>query len=160
MSAIASSSRAQTSKFADEERIVTSGVTVNDGDLVSLASGQLILATSSTKIYGVVRGGENSNLVSRTYRAPTVVGDGVKTVLTELVEGYKYKIPTSAALASDAEGKYYLITGGTGAQTVDNTTKSATVGQLLCLRRVADSTGAFTSGIFVVASPQSGTTIS
>lgn len=160
MSAIATSSRTQTSKFSDEERIVTSGVTVNDGDLVTLVSGAVSLATASTKLYGVVRGGENSNLVSRTYRAPTTVGDGTKTVLVELVEGYKYKMPVSAALASDAEGKYYLITGGTGAQTVDNTTKSATVGQLLCVKRVADSTGAYLFGIFVVATPQSATTIS
>lgn len=160
MSAVAVSSRNQTSKFAQEERIVTSGVTVNDGDLVSIASGQIILATASTKPYGVVRGGQNDNLVSRNFRAATTVGDGTKTVLIELVEGQKYNLPTSAALASDAEGKYYLMTGGTGVQKVDNTTKSATVGQFLCLRRVADSTGAFNNGIFVVAAPQSATTIS
>lgn len=151
-------SQSQVSKFAGEERIVTSGVTLNDGDFTSLASGALILAVTGAKLYGVVRGGESSSLVSRTYRAPTIVGDGTKTCLIEFVNGQRFNLPVSAALASDAEGKYYSITGATNAQQVDNTSKSATIGQFICLKRIADSTGAFTRGIFMIAAPQTGTT--
>lgn len=150
--------RDQISKFAGEQRIVTNGVTVNDGDFVSLASGQLILGVAGAKLYGLVRGGEVTNLVSRTYRTPTTVGDGVKQVLIEYINGQRYDMPVSAALASDAEGKYYSLTGGTGAQQIDNASKSATVGQFLCVKRVADSTGAFTRGVFVPAGTQAGTT--
>lgn len=148
-------SRNQTSKFAQEDRIVTSGVTLNDGDFVAVASDQWVLATAAIQIHGVIRGGQSDNLVSKNYRAPTIVGDGTKKASAELVEGQRFQLTASAALASDAAGKYYCLTGATGAQQVDNTTKSATVGQLLCLRRVADSTGAFTLGIFTVSSPQS-----
>lgn len=158
MAVISKGSRDQTSKFAGEQRIVTSGVTVNDGDFVSLASGALTLLVTGAKVYGLVRGGEVTNLVSRVYRAPTTVGDGTKQVLIEFVNGMRYQIPVSAALASDAEGKFYSITGGTGAQQIDNTSKSATIGQFICIKRVADSTGAFTQGIFAVAAPQTGTT--
>lgn len=150
-------SRGQTSRFAGEQRIVTSGVTVNDGDFVNLVSGQVTPATATTRIHGVVRGGEVTNLVSRTYRAPTTVGDGVKQVLIEFPDEMRYQLPVSAALAADAEGKYYLLTGATGAQQIDNTTKSATVGQFICLQRIADSTGAFTQGVFAVGSPQART---
>lgn len=148
-------SRSQTSKFAQEERIVTSSVTLNDGDFVGVASDAWVLATAAIPIYGVIRGGQSDNLVSKNYRAPTIVGDGTKKALAELVEGQRYQLTASAALGTDAAGKYYTLTGATGAQLVDNASKSATIGQLLCLRRVADSTGAFTIGIFTVSSPQS-----
>ena len=83
----------------------------------------------------------------------TTTGDasGTKKVLVQLVEDQLFDLPVSAALASDAEGSYYSLTGGTGVQTVDNTTKSATAGQLLCVKRVADSAGNFTRGQFVVS---------
>ena len=140
-------------QYNSEERPVTNSVTVTDGDFVKLASGAVTNATIGTgKLYGVVQGGPNDDLVSRTYRAMTTTGDagGTKKVLVQLVEDQLFDLPVSAALASDAEGSYYSLTGGTGVQTVDNTTKSATAGQLLCVKRVADSAGNFTRGQFVV----------
>lgn len=151
-------SHTQTSKFASEDRIVKNAVTLNDGDFVSLENELAILLVAGAKVYGTVRGGESSNLVSRTYRAPTTVGDGTKKVNVELVNGQRYNLPVSAALASDAAGKYYSITGATNAQVIDNTSKSATVGQFLCLRRVANASGTYDRGIFIVAAPQTGTT--
>jgi hypothetical protein len=147
-------SRSGTTKFTSEDRAVTNSVTVTDGDFVKLASGRVTNATIGTgKLYGVVEGGPNSNLVSRTYRTPTSTGDsgGTVTVLVQLVEDQIFRLPVSAALASDAEGSYYNLTGSTGAQQVDNTSKSAATGQLLCLKRVADSAGAYTLGDFTVA---------
>lgn len=143
-------------KFTSEERAVTNSVTVTDGDFVKLASGRVTNASiGSGKLYAVVQGGSNDDLVSRTYRAMTTAGDsdGTKKVLVQLVEDQIFELPVSAALASDAEGSYYNLTGSTGAQQVDNTSKSATTGQLLCVKRVADSAGAYTIGHFVVANP-------
>jgi len=150
------------STFATEERPVASGVTVTDGDFVKLlAGGTVTSATIGTgKIYAVVQGSDTTNLVSRTFRN-TAVGNagGTVTVLCELVSDNRYKLPVDAALASDAEGQYYALTGATGVQKVANATKSATVGQLICRKRVADSAGAYTIGIFEVAAPESETTI-
>ncbi len=143
-------------KFTSEERPVTNSVTVTDGDFVKLASGRVTNASIGTgKLYGLVQGGENSNLVSRNYRTPTTTGDtnGTKTVLVQLVEDQIYELPVSAALAADAEGSYYNLTGSTGAQTVDNASKSATTGQLLCLKRVANAAGSYVIGHFTVANP-------
>ena len=103
-------------QYNSEERPVTNSVTVTDGDFVKLASGAVTNATIGTgKLYGVVQGGPNDDLVSRTYRAMTTTGDasGTKKVLVQLVEDQLFDLPVSAALASDAEGSYYSLTGGT-----------------------------------------------
>lgn len=145
-----------------EERAVTNASTVYDGDFVEMASGRVAATDGSGKLYGVVLGGSNDNLVSRNYRTPSTVGDagGTKKVLVELCEGQRYELPVDASLASDAEGSYYNLTGAAGSQTVQNASKSATVGQLLCVKRVATNAAEteFTRGIFVVAAPQSATT--
>lgn len=140
-------------KFTSEERAVVNSVTVTDGDFVKLTSGRVTNASIGTgKLYAVVQGGAASDLTSRVYRNMTATGDAAGTVtsLVQLVEDNIFELPVSAALASDAEGSYYSLTGSTGAQQVDNTTKSATAGQLLCIKRVADSAGNFTRGQFVV----------
>ena len=58
-----------------------------------------------------------------------------------------------ASLAADAEGSYYNLSGNTGAQVVANASKSATVGQLLCIERIATNLAGteFKKGVFVVA---------
>lgn len=147
-------------KFTSEDRPVVNSVTVTDGDFVKLTSGRVTNATIGTgKLYAVVQGGASSDLTSRVYRNMTATGDaaGTVTALVQLVEDQIFDLPVSAALASDAEGSYYSLTGSTGAQTVDNTTKSATAGQLLCLKRIADAAGAFTRGQFTVSNVASDT---
>lgn len=149
------------SNFATEKRIVASGVTVTDGDFVKLLAGGTVSgATIGTgKLYGVVQGSDTNNLVSRTFRNTAVgTAGGTVEVLCEIVDGNRYLLPVSAALASDAEGQYYNLTGATGVQKVDNASKSATVGQLVCRRRIADATGAFLIGSFEVAAPYDVTT--
>ncbi len=154
MAIAAKGNRTGVTQFNSEERPVTNAVTVTDGDFVKLASGRVTNASIGTgKLYGTVQGGPNSNLVSRTYRAMTTTGDaaGTATVLVQNVEDQLYELPVDAALASDAEGSYYSLTGGTGVQQVSNASKSATAGQLLCTKRIANSAGAFVIGQFVVS---------
>lgn len=274
--------RVSENQFATEERPVASGVTVSDGDLIYLASGAATNASlSANKLYGVVVGGQNDNLVSRNYRAPKTLGlaDASAKVLIGFVRDMQLVIPVNGSLASDAEGKYFnlvpksqalltsdatapsnndtvtvggvtytfkttltgaanevlinttaaaaltnlkraitltgtigtdygtgtvvnplvtattitattlvieasdqtadgsgyavsessthlsfdqaFLAGGTGRQTVDNLSKSTTVGQLLCLRRIATNTAGtvFGQGIFMVAASQTGTTV-
>lgn len=150
----AKGARSGVTKYTSEERPVTNSVTVTDGDFVKLASGAVTNASIGTgKLYGVVTGGPNDNLVSRNYRAMTTTGNagGTAKVLVQLVEDQIFELPVSAALASDAEGSYYNLTGSTGAQQVDNTSKSAATGQLLCIKRVANAAGSYVFGQFVVA---------
>lgn len=152
--------RTGVTKFTSAQRAVVNSVTVTDGDFVKLTSGRVTSASIGTgKLYGVVQGGPASDLTSRVYRNMTSVGDAAGTVevLCQLVEDNAFDLPVSAALASDAEGSYYNLTGGTGAQTVDNASKSATAGQLLCIKRVADASGNFTRGVFVVSNVVSDT---
>lgn len=158
------SKQGQANGFATEERVVANGVTVTDGDFVKLLQGGTVTtATIGTgKLYGVAQGAGSANLTGRSYKTAAVgVADGSVTTLLELVDGMRYEIPVSASLASDAEGSYYNLTGATGAQTVDNTSKSATVGQLICRKRVATNAAGtqFLKGWFEVASPNSITTL-
>jgi hypothetical protein len=152
-------------QFTTEERPVTDSETVTDGDFVSLQQGGTVEAAANTeKLYGVVNGGSNSDLVSRNYREPETTGDsaGDAKVLVELAEEARFEIDVDADLASDAEGSYYTITGATGAQTVANASKSATVGQLLCLKRIPTNAAEteFQRGLFQVVALPSQTTLS
>lgn len=96
-----------------EERAVANGVTVGDGDLVKLAQGGAVTNASMAtgKLYGVVLGGSNDDLVSRVYRAPRTTGNsaGTKKVLVQDVKHERLEIPVDASLASDAEGSYYTL---------------------------------------------------
>lgn len=111
-----------------EEKPVTSAATVTDGDFVELASGRVSRTDGSGKLYGVVLGGPNDDLVSRNYRSPDTVGDadGTKKVLVELCEGERYEIPVDGSLASDAEGSYYnILASGRATLTSDATNVTA-----------------------------------
>lgn len=74
----------------------------------------------------------------------------------------------TAALIAVSEASTHLsfdtttLTGGTGRQSVDNLSKSATVGQLFCESRIATNAAGteFKKGIFVVTVPQDVTTLS
>lgn len=112
-----------------EERAVTSGVTVTDGDLVKLAQGGRVTngSMASGKIHGMVNGGPSDDLVSRNYRQPETTGDsdGTKTVLVEGIEGCRLEIPVNGSLASDAEGSYYLLVGNSSVLLTSNGTSPA-----------------------------------
>ena len=141
--------------FATVEKPVTNSVTVTDGDFVKLASGRVTNASIGTgRLLGTVSGSDSTNLVSPTYRNTTTGNAaGTNTVLVELATDNRYELTVNADLAADSEGSYYNLTGNTGAQVVANATKSATVGQLLCLERHATNAAGteFKRGVFVVA---------
>lgn len=142
------------SNFATEQRIVANGVTVTDGDFVKLVQGGTITnATIGTgKLHGVVDGTDVNTLTGRTFRN-TAVGNagGTVEVLVELANDCRYLLPVDTALGATAEGSYFTLTGATGVQKVANASLSATAGQLMCVRRVADATGAYLLGIFTVS---------
>lgn len=150
--------------FATEQAIVANGVTVFDGDFVKqVAAGDLTVTTASIatgELFGVNQGAGEDNLLARSYKN-SMVGDGVKTTLVELGKGMRYKVPVNADLASDAVGSYYKLTGNAGAQLVDNATKSATVGQLICRKRIATNAAGtqFRMGIFEIAAMPEETTV-
>jgi len=112
-------SHAEITTFAGDEKPVTSGVTVGDGDFVVLASGA-VTNPGTGAIYGKVNGGPSDNLVSRTYRNPVATGiaDLSRTVLVEFVNDVEFDIDVNGQLASDAEGKYYNLANGGGAGSV------------------------------------------
>lgn len=147
-------------EFQDVQLPVASGVTVTDGDFVKLAAGVITNATIGTgKLFGVVQGGDTVSLDSRSYRNTALgVADGSVQVLVSVASETRYEVPVTAALAADAVGSYYNLTGATGVQKVDNATKSATVGQLLCVQRILDAAGAYTKGVFLVAANAAETT--
>ena len=141
--------------FATVEKPVASSVTVTDGDFVKLASGRVTNASIGTgRLLGTVNGSDSTNLDSPSYRNQTVGNsDGTTTVLVELATDNRYELAVSASLAADAEGSYYNLSGNTGAQVVDNASKDASVGQLLCIERIATNAAGdeFRKGVFVVA---------
>jgi hypothetical protein len=121
-------SHADTTNFAGDEKPVTSGVTVGDGDFVTLASGA-VTNPGTGAIYGKVNGGPSDNLVSRTYRAPVSTGlsDLSRTVLIEFVNDTEFDIDVNGQLAVDAEGKYFNLANGGAAASVLLTSDATTV---------------------------------
>ena len=141
--------------FATVEKPVADGVTVTDGDFVKLVAGEVTSANIGTgRLLGTVNGSNTADLVSQSYRNTTVGDtDNPATVLVELATDNRYELPVSSSLAADAEGSYYNLQGATGNQSVNNASKSATVGQLLCIERIATNTAGteFRKGVFVVS---------
>lgn len=121
-------SHANELRSAGDEKPVANGVTVGDGDFVTLSSGA-VTNPGTSALYGKVNGGPSDNLVSRTYRAPVSTGDssGNRKVLVEFVDGNEYEIDVNGQLASDAEGKYYNLANGGGAASMLITTDGTTV---------------------------------
>lgn len=94
-------------------------------------------------------------LVTATTKTSTTL---VLEAIDQTADGSGYALSeTSAQLSFDQA----FLAGGTGRQTVDNLTKSATVGQLICLKRIATNAAGtvFLKGIFAVAAPQTATTV-
>ena len=111
--------------YATYPFIVTNGVTVTAGDFVYFSSGRITNAT----ITGDVR------LVGMALE--TKVGTtGAVACLVAIDDDLKYLLQqdnVAATFAATDVGKYFDLTGATGAQLVDTSTGSATTGVLLCL---------------------------
>lgn len=107
---------------------VANGVTVTNGDFVGYASGRVTSAGIATaEILGYVLGG-NANLVGRSQRTNaanvlTAVGNvaGTVEVLVVVEAAAIYLIEATANLAKADEGKYFNLSGATGAQKITAT---------------------------------------
>lgn len=107
------------------ELIVTSGVTVTEGDFVYFASGEVTNATiAGARLIGMA--------------LATVTGNAGNTnkVLVQVDPNAKYLVDNDnvgTTFAVTHVGQYFDLIGATGAQLVDTSSVSQTTGQLLCL---------------------------
>lgn len=140
-------------------KLVANGVTVTDGDFVYQTGNtwsNAAMQTGPKRLAGTVIGGDTENLV-RTYAGGTTVGDGTRQVLVNIEKDAEYLVKMagtgSGGFSAADEGFYFNLVQGTGAaQTVDYATKSATTGQLRCLRYNPGIRGTDnTFGLFVIA---------
>jgi len=106
--------------FATQEFVVTSGVTVNEGDFVKLSSGKVTNASmAGARIVGMALGTATGN------------AGGTITVLVCIDPNMRYLIKTAGSnFASTTVGQYYDLST---ASTIDQTSASATTGGLVLL---------------------------
>lgn len=137
------------------------------------AANEVLIGTAATSLdflkeAVIDTGTEGTNYGTGTV-ANTLVTATTNTNTTQLFEAVDQTADGNAILASASTSPASHITfdvahvyGGTGRQYVDNATKSATVGQLLCLKRIATNAAGtvFAKGIFMVAAAGTATTIS
>ena len=143
---------------------VASGVTVYDNDFVYLdATGRVSSAAIAGKrLLGTVLGGPNNAAALATARTytPTAVGDapGSVTVLVNIESEARFLIKcdnVTNVLSEASQGQYFNLIGNPGAQLVSGISKSATAGQLVCLKFNPGIRGTdATYGIFAVAQGQ------
>ncbi len=101
---------------------VASGVTVTYGDFVYWSSGRITSATiANTRPIGIVK--------------ETATGNAGGTVKALVVAepGARYLVKANATLSAANVGRYFDLTGATGAQLVDNASVSSTDGSLYLL---------------------------
>lgn len=110
--------------YATYEFIVATGVTINEGDFVYFdGDGEITNATIGT-----------SRLVGQALQ--TVVGDDILKCLVLIDDQVVYLIDNDnvgTTFGPEHVGDYFVLTGATGAQLVDTSSTSNTLGQLLCL---------------------------
>lgn len=124
---------------------VTNAVTITKGDLVYLTSGKLSNATitGDSRPVGVAQ--------------ETVVGTGSNLCLVAIDEDLILLMQQdniAATFAATDVGKYFDVTGATGAQLVDTSTGSTTTGVLFCLEynpQVDPVRTDTTYGLFLIA---------
>lgn len=113
------------SNFAQYSFPVASAVTVTAGDLVYFSNGRITSATitGDSRPIGMV--------------TETATGNSAGTVVASVVidDAVRYLLQSDGSGTFDATsvGKYFDLTGATGAQKVLGSSSSATTGVLLCL---------------------------
>ena len=119
-------------KYASQDFVVASGITVNAGDFVYFSSGTITNATvEGARLIGMVEGGSVNPIVG------TATGTVTATVCVDPL--MRYLIETDGAIASVSNGvssdvgQYYNLLGTTGAQQIDHDQQSTTLGQFLLL---------------------------
>lgn len=111
--------------FAQYQFTVGNGVTVTVGDFVYLASGVITSATiAGARPIGVVTETATGNATG-TVKANVCVDNKMRYLLKNDNIGTTF--------ASTHVGTYFDLIGATGAQLVDTSTTSATLGTVICL---------------------------
>lgn len=129
-----------------KEYVVTSGVTITQGDMVYLASGKVTNATvAGARLIGQAQGTATGN-----------AGGTVKVLVCVDPEDRYLMKNDNLGTTFDAThvGQYFDLIGATGAQLVDTSTASASNGSMLCLEYnpgVDPVRGDTTYGIFKIA---------
>lgn len=119
--------------FAQYSFPVASGVTVNNGDFVYFASGRVTSATiAGARPIGMVTGAVTNGTPG------AVTGNAGGTVMVDVVidPELRYLLQNDnvgTTFAATHVGQYFDLIGATGAQLVDTSTVSVTLGTLLCL---------------------------
>lgn len=113
------------SNFAQYGFVVANGVTVTAGDFVYLTSGKLSSATitGDSRPLGMVTETATGNAAG-TVTANVAIDDSLR---------YLLQSDGSGTFDATSPGKYFDLTGATGAQKVLGSSSSATTGVLLCL---------------------------
>lgn len=131
--------------FANYSFIVANGVTVTAGDFVYLTSGKLSSATitGDSRPIGMVVETATGNAAG-TVKALVCIDDDVR---------YLLQSDGSGTFDATSVGKYFDLTGATGAQKVLGSSSSATTGLVICLEYnpVIDPVSADTTyGVFAL----------
>lgn len=147
------------SKSATRKYAVADSVTVTTGDFVYLSGGRVTNASIAGKgLLGQVVGADTEDL-DRDY-TDTATGDssGTVKVLVRVERNARYLLESdedTANLAVTDIGKYFDLTGSTGAQQVDVSTGGTTSGQVIYIGDANDIRGTdSTYGIFTIAETQ------
>lgn len=104
---------------------VANGVTVTQGDMVYFSSGRVTSATIA-----------GARLIGQAQSTATGNSGGTVKVLVCVEPNAKYLMQNDnlvTTFAATHVGTYFDLIGATGAQLVDTSSTSATVGQMLCL---------------------------
>ncbi len=125
---------------------VASGVTVTVGDLVYFASGRITSATiAGARCIGVVQETATGN-AGGSVKALVAIEPNLKLLAKN--------DNVAATFAATSVGRYFDVTGATGAQLVDTSQVSDTTGQLLCLEynpQIDPVRSDLTYGVFAIA---------
>lgn len=125
---------------------VASGVTVTAGDFVYFASGRITSATvAGARLVGQVQATATGN-AGGTVKALVVVDPAAKYLIANDNLGVTF--------AASHVGQYFDLIGATGAELVDTSTVSQTVGQMLCLEynpQISPVASDLTYGVFKIA---------
>ncbi len=111
--------------FATYAFPVASGVTITAGDFVYFSSGRITSATIGT-----------SRPIGFALETATGNSGGTVAALVVIDTDLRYLLQqdnVGTTFAATHVGQYFNLTGATGAQLVDTSSASATLGQLLCL---------------------------
>lgn len=104
---------------------IASGVTVTAGDFVYMSSGRITSATIA-----------GARIIGQVQQTGTGNAGGTVKALVAIDPDQRFLIQNDnlvTTFAATHVGQYFDLIGATGAQLVDTSTVSATVGQMLCM---------------------------